>query len=307
MLPLPLPLRAPVSVIQLGTVPSDQVQAALAVTVKLPLPPAAAMLALDGEMLHVAHGEAAWLILKVEATPGAVSMPEPLRAAPVLAGAVMVKLPLPVPVAPAETVAQLGALIDQVQVVAAATVPVAVPPAAGKALVLRLMVGTVGQGRPSWVKMNVTDCPMASSWPDPLRAAGSLFAAAVKAMLPLPVPLAAPVAVTKLGMEATLHGHVAAAVTLRVPLAPRLPTLIGLGDTTGADGQLGDAACVALTLALASMKLTLRAAPLWLGAAVKKTSSKPLSGSRCTLPPLTVSQEGSSAASKRQPGAPVTT
>ena len=135
---MPLPLLALVRLSQLGTLPSDQVQLAGALTVKLPVPPAAGMLALVGEIVHDAHGEAAWLILKVEAEPGADSMPEPLRAAPVLAGAVIVKLPLPVPVAPAVTLAHDGATTFQVQVLMAVTVPVAVPPPAGKEVLLRV-------------------------------------------------------------------------------------------------------------------------------------------------------------------------
>ena len=125
-------------------------------------------------------------------------------------------------------------------------------------------------------------------------------------MLPLPLPLVAPVAVTKLGMEATFHGQLAAANTLSEPLPPEPLTAVVVGDTTGADGQLADATCVTVTVSFPSRNDAVREAPVRLLVVLNDIATEPPIGIGCGLVPSTVSQSGKFAASKRQPGAAVT-
>lgn len=61
MLPFPVPLVALVMLIQLGTPARLQLQLAGAITVKLPLLPAAGKLVLAGVTLQVAQAEPVWL------------------------------------------------------------------------------------------------------------------------------------------------------------------------------------------------------------------------------------------------------
>ena len=102
-----------------------------------------------------------------------------LRAAPELAATLIVKLPLPVPVLAGVAGAQAGRLTVQVHVGAAVTVPVAVPPAAVKDVLLMETVGAVGHGCPSCVKEKAVFRPIATIWPEPLRAVPDGFAATV--------------------------------------------------------------------------------------------------------------------------------
>ena len=125
-------------------------------------------------------------------------------------------------------------------------------------------------------------------------------------MLPLPLPLVAPVAVTKLGIEATLHGQLVAANTLSEPLPPAPLTVVVVGDTTGADGQFAEATCVTVTASFPSRNEALREAPVRLVVVLNVTVAVPLAGICCGLVPIMVNQSGKLAASKRQPGAAFT-
>jgi hypothetical protein len=97
-------------------------------------------------------------------------------------------------------------------------------------------------------------------------------------MLPLPLPLVAPVAVTKLGIEATFHGQLAAANTLSEPLPPEPLTVVVAGDTTGADGQLAEATCVTVTGSFPSRHEALREAPVRLAVVLNVTLAVPPAG-----------------------------
>ena len=125
--PLPVP-AALFTVIQLVAVLAVHAQvAALAVRETVDAPPAPVALTVDGDSANVQAGAAAWLTVYV--FPPAVTVA--VRAAPVLAAAVTVTAPEPVPLA-GDTVAHV-ALLDAVQphvVPFVFTVTLDVPPVA---------------------------------------------------------------------------------------------------------------------------------------------------------------------------------
>ena len=103
-------------------------QPAPAVTVTLPLPPAAPRFALVGRMVNVQPES--WVTVNV--WPATVSVP--CRAGPLFAETAYCTGPLPLPVAPVLTVTTAGSLLDadQAHPAPADTSTLSVPPPAGK-------------------------------------------------------------------------------------------------------------------------------------------------------------------------------
>jgi hypothetical protein len=112
ILPVPVPLVAPVTPIHDAVAVAVQAHPAGAVMVNVPLPPLAPIDRLDGdkEYVHAATGALAWLTAKV--CPAMVSVP--LRWDPALAATAMATVPLPEPLA-SPVIEIQESLLDAVQ------------------------------------------------------------------------------------------------------------------------------------------------------------------------------------------------
>jgi hypothetical protein len=139
--PFPLPVAPALMVIQATLLVAVHAQPAAAVTVTVPLPPAAVAFA-DGAPIVGAHGVPACVTVKV--APAIVSVPVRL-VVPAFAATVNVTVPDPVPAAPVLTVIH-AALLTAVQVhpVPALTVLLPLPPAAETDCDVGEMVGAHG-------------------------------------------------------------------------------------------------------------------------------------------------------------------
>jgi hypothetical protein len=166
---LPLPVAPELTLIHVALVVVVQLQPLGAVTVKVPEPPAAAILAVVGE-IDGAHGAPACVTVNV--SPPMVS--EPVRnALEVFAAAAYVTEPLPLPAAPRVIVSH-ASLLTAVQlqpdaVTITRLVEAAAPTVAEAGEIVEL------HGTPACVTVNV--CPPIVS--DPVREADAVFAATV--------------------------------------------------------------------------------------------------------------------------------
>ena len=144
----------------------------------------------------------------------------------------------------------------------------------------------------------------------PLRAAPPLFAAAVNATFPLPLPDFAFVSVIQASFAVAVHAQPAPAVTATLPLPPAASTAwlfgaieyvhCGGGGGGGGGGGTG-AACETVNVWPATVSVPLRAAPLF-AATVNATVPLPLPD-----PPLAIDIHGAFAdAVHEQPAAAVT-
>ncbi len=209
--PLPLPLAPLVTVSQdvllLTAVHEHPVSV---VTDVEPVPPPATTDWLAGEIAYV-HGVPACVTVNV--WPATVSVP--LRGVVLgLAAALNATVPFPLPLAPLVTVSQDVLLLTPVHEHPAAVVTLVepVPPPA----TTDWLAGEIAyvHGVPACVTVNV--------WPAtvsvPLRCVVLALAAALKATVPLPLPLAPLVTVSQDVLLLTpVHEHPAAAVTLVEP------------------------------------------------------------------------------------------
>jgi hypothetical protein len=104
----------------------------------------------------------------------------------------------------------------------------------------------------------------------PVRA-GPVFAAALKATLPLPVPDAPLVTVSQGAFAAAVHAQDAVdAVTATDPVPPESPTLCVVGPMENVQGGGGAAACDTVNVCPAIVSVPLRAAPVF--AAIAKAT-----------------------------------
>ena len=176
--PLPDPVAPLVTVIQETLLPAAQLQPVAAVTVLLPVPPAAGSDWLVGEIDGV-HPAASCVTVNV--TPAIVSVPVRLEAT-VFAATLKPAVPLPDPVAPLVTVIQ-AALLAAVheQPVATVTLLLPVPADAEKDWVVGEIDGE--QDAAAWVTVNVA--PAMVSVPVRLEATG--FTATSKVTGPVPI------------------------------------------------------------------------------------------------------------------------
>ena len=140
-MPFPLPLAPPLIEIQDALLLAVQAQPVVAVTVTVPLPPAAVAFAEGAEIVGT-HGVPGWVTVKV--APAIVSVPLRL-VLPGLAPAVKVTVPEPVPLAP-ELMVIHPALLTAVHThpFAAVTVLLPEPPEDGTDCAIGEMLGEHG-------------------------------------------------------------------------------------------------------------------------------------------------------------------
>jgi hypothetical protein len=145
----------------------------------------------------------------------------------VLAVALRFTVPLPVPVAPLVTVSQLVLLLTAVheQPVGAVTLVEIVP---APATMFRL-VGVSVKVHPAAACVTVNVCPPIVNVP--LRELALVFAVALNATVPVPLPFAPLVTVSQDVLLLTpVHAHPAAAVTVVDPVPPAAATDWLVGD-----------------------------------------------------------------------------
>ena len=222
---MPLPLEPAVTVNQPGALlaavheqPADVVS-----DVEL-LPPVATTDVLVGFNANV-QPAAAWFTVKV--WPPIVTVPCRVCVA-VFADALNVIVPLPLPLPPALTVNQLGALLVAVQEQpAGAPIDVAtVPPLAPTEPLTG--VSAYVQGAAAWFTVNV--CPPIVNVP--CRVCVAEFSVAENDTVPLPLPLAPAVTVSQPdALLVAVHAHPAGAVTAVDPLPPVFTTDALIGDS----------------------------------------------------------------------------
>ena len=209
--PLPLPLAPLVTVIQLSSLAVDQAQPAPDVTFVEPVPPAAPT---DKLFAEIAKVQPAAACVTVNVSSATVNVP--LRCdVLVLADALKPTLPLPLPVAPLVTVSH-PVLLTPLQVHPAGAVtfvePVALPAA------IDWLGGEMEyvHGAPACMTLNV--------WPPtvnvPVRGTELAFADALKATLPLPLPLAPLVTVNHPLLLTPVQAQPFGAATAAEPVPP---------------------------------------------------------------------------------------
>jgi hypothetical protein len=205
---LPDPDAPLVSVIQALLLTAVHGQPAATVTVLLPLLAAAGNDWLVGDTAGE-HEFPACVTVKV--APAMVSVP--LRPDPVLAAAVNLTDPLPDPVAPLVTVSH-DALLAAVQLhpVAAVTLLLPPPPAAA----IDCVVGEIDGEQDAAACVTVNVAPAIVSVP--VRFDAALFAATLKAAVPLPDPVAPPVTEIQASLLAAVHEQPVATLTLLLPV-----------------------------------------------------------------------------------------
>ena len=217
---------------------------------------------------------------------------EPVRAPPVFGNAVNVTVPVPLPLEPDVIVSQLVVVLAvQGQPEAADTLTDGPTPPTGDT---DIVVGATTYEQPVL-------CETVIVWPATVRApvlAGPVFAATVKAVEPVPVPLAPDVTVIHVTVLIAVHAHPAALVTFStgpLPPAASIEALVGLTVYE----QLP--AWVMVTVWPPTVSVPVRAAPLF--AATRKVTVPlpvPLS------PDVTVSQDAPLVAVHAHPLAAVT-
>jgi hypothetical protein len=219
---VPDPVREAPSATTIQSAAETAVQAQVgadAVTAIEPEPPVLARLCVLGEMVNVhgAGGGAACDTVKVCAPIVSV----PVRAAAVLAAAVKVTVPLPVPEAPPVIVSHAAfAAAVQAQVVAdAVTATVPDPPVSAMFWLAGESVNVQVGGGGGAACVTVKVFPAAAMVP--VRALLVVLAATLNATLPAPVPEAPAVMLIHGALVAAVHAHVFAdAVTAIEPAPP---------------------------------------------------------------------------------------
>ena len=216
--PLPLPLAPEVMVSQGALLVAVHAQPAAAVTATLPVAPEAGALALVGAIENVQP--VPWFRVKV--CPAIVSVPE--RAPPDIAAAAYWTGPLPLPLAPDETVSHESLLFAvQAQPGAVVTATLPVPPDAGTLA----LVGAIENMQPLPC---VTVIWEPATLIVPLRAA-PVSAATVKAMPPLPLPEVGPVSVIHETPLDAVQLHPLDDSTVAEPAPPWAPNDCLIGST----------------------------------------------------------------------------
>ena len=153
---MPLPLAPAVTVIQPALLVAVQAQPVVAVTVTVPLPPAAVAFA-EGEEIVGTHGVPAWVTVKVE--PAIVSVPLRL-VLPEFAPAVKVTVPEPVPLAPELTAIHPALLVAvHTHPVPAVTVLLPEPPVDGTDCAIGEMLGAHVALNPNVFDRGLDDLP----------------------------------------------------------------------------------------------------------------------------------------------------
>ena len=247
------------------------------VTAKPPVPPAVATDCVEGETLNVqvgggggggGGGAAPWLI--VNACPPIVTVP--LRAAPLLAAALTVTLPLPVPLA-ADVIVIHGAFdvaVHAHDAFVAVSVVVVVAPSGGTVAFGGDSVKVHGGG--AAVCVTVTVCPPTVIVPD--RSPPPL-AATLKGIEALPVPDEVPSAIHGAALDAA-HAHVLCdAATVTVPLPPAAANDCGAALAVNVHGG-GAPACVTANVWPAIVTMPLRSLVAVFAATSRRTVPLPL-------------------------------
>lgn len=204
-LPLPVP-DAPEAIESHGSFAIAVHEQKLAVVTVTSVVLAPDEVACDAGEIEKLHGAGSCAIVNV--WPAMVTVP--LRAAPVLASAFMVTVPLPAPVEPDATEIQ-GALLTAVQLQRAAAVTVAV--AAPALDDIDWLVGDTVNVHGASACVTVTVCPAIVS--EPVRAM-SVLAATATDTLPFPAPVEPPVIVSQLSTAVALHEHDVSAATAKL-------------------------------------------------------------------------------------------
>jgi hypothetical protein len=210
--PLPAPLAPAVTVIQLTLLSADHGQPVCVVTCEDPLSP---LLAADFDVGEIENVQLTPACVTVNVWPATVSVPTRWEAF-VLAAALYVRFPLPLPLPPAVIVSH-GALLELVQAhpAGAATLVAPVPPAPAWACPVGASVNV--HGAAVWFTVNVTP-PIVTV---PARGVAITFAVALTVTVPLPLPLLPPVTVNQLvSLLTAAHEHPVGTVTLVVPASP---------------------------------------------------------------------------------------
>jgi hypothetical protein len=217
--PLPLPLAPAVTVIQAALLAAVQAQPAGIVTATEPVAPPVATLCESGATVaeQVTPG-----CVTVKVWPATVRVPV-RDAVVVLAAALKLTDPLPLPEAPAVTVIHAALLAAvHAQPVGIVTVIDPVPPAVATFCEVGAIVAV--QTTPACVTVKV--------WPAavsvPVREAVEVLAAMLKNTVPLPLPLAPAVIVSQAALLAAVQAHPAGIVTANEPL---LPSATALSET----------------------------------------------------------------------------
>ena len=207
--PFPDPVAPLVIVIHAALLVAVHAQPVAALTVLLPVPPAAVNAwpvgAIDGE-----QDAAAWVTVNV--APAMVSVPVRIEAA-VFSATLNVTVPFPDPLFPLVTVIQ-GALLAAVQLQAVAAVTLLLPPAA--AAVKDCVVGEIEGEHAAAACVTVKVAPAMVKVP--VRLEGTVFAATLKPTEPLPDPEAPLVTVIHVALLAAVHAQPVAAVTVLLPV-----------------------------------------------------------------------------------------
>ena len=143
-----------------------------------------------------------------------------------LAVALKVTVPLPLPAAPPLTVSQ-AALLVAVHVHPVAAVTAVVDEPAAEVSVAEVGETPNAQVMPLWVTV--------TAWPAtvtvPTRCAVAVFAVALKVTVPLPLPLAPPLIVSHAALLVAVHAQPAAAVTAVVDDPAAAVSVRDVGDT----------------------------------------------------------------------------
>jgi len=213
---------------------------------------------------------------------------------PVVVFAATLKLaapsPVPLPVTTVTHPALLVAAHAQPAVVVTATLPV--PPAAVNACEVGAMLKE--HGAPACVTVNV--CPATVSVAD--RALVVMFAATLKAAVPLPVPLAV-TAVSQPALLVAAHAQPSVDVTATLPVPPAAANACEVCEILN---EHPTPACVTMNVWPATVRLPLRCVVAVLAATAKETAPLPM-----PVPPaLTVNQGALAAAVQAHPAPALT-
>jgi hypothetical protein len=261
--PLPDPVAPPVTVIHAALLAAVHAQPVAAVTLLLPLPPAALADCVVGE-IDGEHAAAACVTVNV--TPAIVSVPVRVEAT-AFAATLKPAVPLPEPVAPLVTVihaALLAAVHGQPVGIVTSLLPV--PAAAVK----DWLAGEIDAVQLAAACVTVKLAPAIVSVPVRLDAAG--FAATSNVTEPLPDPVAPPVSVIHAALLAAVHAQPVAAVTLLAPLPAAAVKDWLAGEI---DGEQAAAAWVTVKVAPAIVSVPVRIDATVLAATLNPTVPLP--------------------------------
>ena len=261
--PLPEPVAPLVRVIQAALLAAVHAHPVAAVTVLLPVPPAAVNDCVVGE---IAGEQVAAACVTVNVAPAIVSVPvRPVVT--VFAATLNPTVPLPDPAAPLVSVIQ-DALLAAVhaQPLATVTALLPLPPAA----VNDWLVGEIDgeQAAAACVMVNVAPAIVSV----PVRLEATVFAATSKVAEPLPEPVAPPVRVIQAALLAAVHAQPVATVTALLPLPPAAVNDCVVGEI---DAVHAAAACVTVNVAPAIVSVPVRLDATVFAATLKPTVPLP--------------------------------